>query len=237
MRKIDPERVEAKRRQILDAAIDCFARDGFHATSTAAICKAAGMSPGNLFHYFPTKAAIIEAIAQDDQREMAELFAKHADADDALAAIEEIALTLMELSSDPVYARICVETAAEATRNPDVAALFAANEAQVKGAHGRADQAGCRARADRREPEAGSRRDLATRAGGRGGRARRVRAGIQAARASRDAADDHSADVEAAVSGRARPGPDLRGTRPTGSHRHAFRRGRKKVLDYLSMSR
>ncbi|MBR8501953.1 TetR/AcrR family transcriptional regulator, partial [Burkholderia cenocepacia] len=87
MRKIDPERVEAKRRQILDAAIDCFARDGFHATSTAAICKAAGMSPGNLFHYFPTKAAIIEAIAQDDQREMAELFAKHADADDALAAI------------------------------------------------------------------------------------------------------------------------------------------------------
>ncbi|WP_230391141.1 TetR/AcrR family transcriptional regulator [Burkholderia cenocepacia] len=63
MRKIDPERVEAKRRQILDAAIDCFARDGFHATSTAAICKAAGMSPGNLFHYFPTKAAIIEAIA------------------------------------------------------------------------------------------------------------------------------------------------------------------------------
>ncbi|WP_321912165.1 TetR/AcrR family transcriptional regulator [Burkholderia cepacia] len=133
MRKIDPERVEAKRRQILDAAIDCFARDGFHATSTSAICKAAGMSPGNLFHYFPTKAAIIEAVAQDDQREMAELFARYADADDALAAIEEIALTLMELSSDPVYARICVETAAEATRNPDVAALFAANEAQVKG--------------------------------------------------------------------------------------------------------
>ncbi|AKM05246.1 TetR/AcrR family transcriptional regulator [Burkholderia pyrrocinia] len=133
MRKIDPERVEAKRRQILDAAIDCFARDGFHATSTAAICKAAGMSPGNLFHYFPTKAAIIEAVAQEDQREMAELFAQHAQADDALVAIEEIALALMELSSDPVYARISIETAAEATRNPEVAALFAANEAQVKG--------------------------------------------------------------------------------------------------------
>ncbi|MCA8161749.1 TetR/AcrR family transcriptional regulator [Burkholderia cepacia] len=200
MRKIDPERVEAKRRQILDAAIDCFARDGFHATSTAAICKAAGMSPGNLFHYFPTKASIIEAVAQDDQREMAELFARHADADDALAAIEEIALTLMELSSDPVYARICVETAAEATRNPDVAALFAANEAQVKGRMVALIKRGvAQGKIDASKPEARSCRDVAARARGRRGRARGVRAGVQAARAPGDVADDHSADVEAAV--------------------------------------
>ncbi|CAB3758003.1 hypothetical protein LMG29660_03308 [Burkholderia puraquae] len=91
------------------------------------------MSPGNLFHYFPTKAATIDAVAQEDQREMADRFARHADADNALTAIEEIALAWMESSSDPVYARISVETAAEATRNPDVAALFAVNEAQVKG--------------------------------------------------------------------------------------------------------
>ncbi|MBN3785942.1 TetR/AcrR family transcriptional regulator [Burkholderia sp. Ac-20353] len=133
MRKVDPEKVEAKRRQILDAAIECFTRTGFHGTSTAAICAAAGMSPGNLFHYFPTKASMIEAIAREDQRAMAELFAKWSDTEDAVTAIEEIALELMTLASDPVYARIGIEIAAEATRNPDVAALFAENEGQVKG--------------------------------------------------------------------------------------------------------
>ncbi|KVN40043.1 TetR family transcriptional regulator [Burkholderia pyrrocinia] len=133
MRKVDPEKVEAKRRQILDAAIECFARDGFHGTSTAAICAAAGMSPGNLFHYFPTKAAIIEAIAQEDRRESAELFAQWADADDVVAAIEALALEKMKAASEPLYARISIEIAAEASRNPDVAALFAENEAHEKG--------------------------------------------------------------------------------------------------------
>ncbi|MBN3821618.1 TetR/AcrR family transcriptional regulator [Paraburkholderia sp. Se-20369] len=133
MRKVDPEKVEAKRRQILDAAIECFARNGFHGTSTAAICAAAGMSPGNLFHYFPTKAAIIEAIAQEDRQESAELFAQWADADDVVAAIEAVALEKMKAASEPIYARISIEVAAEASRNPDVAALFAANEAHEKG--------------------------------------------------------------------------------------------------------
>lgn len=39
---------------------------------------------------------------------------------------------MMALSSDPLQARISIEVAAEATRNPQVGALFAANEAQVK---------------------------------------------------------------------------------------------------------
>jgi AcrR family transcriptional regulator len=131
MRKVDPEKVEAKRRRILDAAIECFARGGFHGTSTAEICAAADMSPGNLFHYFPSKAAIIEAIAQEDQREMAALFARHADAADALQAIADIAVEMMKLGSEPTYARISIEIAAEASRNPEIAALFAANEARV----------------------------------------------------------------------------------------------------------
>ena len=61
------EKQQRKRRQILDAAMHCFIEKGFHSTSTAEICKAAGMSPGNLFHYYPTKYAIIEAIAELDE--------------------------------------------------------------------------------------------------------------------------------------------------------------------------
>ncbi|WP_164076138.1 TetR/AcrR family transcriptional regulator, partial [Stenotrophomonas maltophilia] len=50
MRKVDPDKHEARRQQILKAAIACFTAKGFHRTSTAEICAEAGMSPGNLFH-------------------------------------------------------------------------------------------------------------------------------------------------------------------------------------------
>ncbi|AZC23852.1 MULTISPECIES: TetR/AcrR family transcriptional regulator [Pseudomonas] len=132
MRTADPYKAQHRRRQILGAAVECFARHGFHATSTAQICAAAGMSPGNLFHYFPSKAAIIAAIAEQEQDNMLRLFERWSAAEDALGAIEELALAMMALSSDPLQARISIEVAAEATRNPQVGALFAANEAQVK---------------------------------------------------------------------------------------------------------
>lgn len=132
MRKIDPEKQQAKRRQIVVAAVECFARRGFHATSTAEICVAAGMSPGNLFHYFDSKNAIIEAIALEDQREVAKFFAELPDTGDAITAIQQIAAAALEQATDPVYARISIEIAAEATRNPEITALFAINGTLVK---------------------------------------------------------------------------------------------------------
>lgn len=132
MRKVDPVKQQAKRRQILDAAVECFARSGFHATSTAQICAAAGMSPGNLFHYFDSKNAIIKAIALEDQQETAGFFASLPVDGNALHAIQDIAAAALEQACDPLYARISIEIAAEATRNPEIAALFAANEALVK---------------------------------------------------------------------------------------------------------
>ncbi|WP_406625317.1 TetR/AcrR family transcriptional regulator [Acidovorax sp. SDU_ACID1] len=132
MRKIDPEKQEAKRRHILDAAVACFARKGFHGTSTNEICAAAGMSPGNLFHYYPNKSALIAAIAEDDRNEMNARFARLADEDDAITAIENLAIELLEQSADPVYARISVEIAAETMSNSEIGSLFAENEARIK---------------------------------------------------------------------------------------------------------
>ena len=52
-----------RRDEILSAAQRLFARMGFHQTSMQQICAAAGMSPGNLYRYFPSKEAIIAGIA------------------------------------------------------------------------------------------------------------------------------------------------------------------------------
>lgn len=58
------ERYSAARRdQILSAARRCFARNGFHGTSMQQICVLAGLSPGAVYGYFPSKDDLVLAIA------------------------------------------------------------------------------------------------------------------------------------------------------------------------------
>jgi len=61
----NPELAERRRRQILDAALGCFRRRGFHQTTMQEICAEAEISAGALYRYFPSKAEIIAAIAED----------------------------------------------------------------------------------------------------------------------------------------------------------------------------
>lgn len=70
-------RVEKREQQvirILDAAKKCFVRAGFQGASMHQICAEAEMSPGALYRYFPSKEAIIGAIAEADRSEDAEIF-------------------------------------------------------------------------------------------------------------------------------------------------------------------
>ncbi|SFZ75730.1 TetR/AcrR family transcriptional regulator [Chitinimonas taiwanensis] len=129
MRKLDPDKHAARRGQILNAATQCFAERGFHQTSTAQICAAAGMSPGNLFHYFPSKDAIIEAIVLEDSAAMAARSAELAREDDLRAALRRMLDEALASLADPLYRRISMELMAEAVRNARLFALVAENEA------------------------------------------------------------------------------------------------------------
>jgi len=62
MRRVDWAKYDEKRQHILEAAEECFQRDGFRGASIGEICTAAHMSPGHLYHYFDSKEAIIEAL-------------------------------------------------------------------------------------------------------------------------------------------------------------------------------
>ncbi len=66
-----------KRRQILDAAIRVFARQGFHATRVSDIADEAGVAYGLVYHYFRSKDEVLN-----------ELFSQRWSL--LLAAIEEI---------------------------------------------------------------------------------------------------------------------------------------------------
>ena len=56
------ERRDATRKAILSAAKDLFGREGFAGTSVDDIAAAAGVAKGAVYHHFPTKEAVFEAV-------------------------------------------------------------------------------------------------------------------------------------------------------------------------------
>jgi AcrR family transcriptional regulator len=62
MPKVTEEHVEARKRQILSAALRCFARQGFHRTTMQDIFREADLSPGAVYSYFKGKDELIVAI-------------------------------------------------------------------------------------------------------------------------------------------------------------------------------
>jgi AcrR family transcriptional regulator len=56
------EQAEARRRAVVVAAQELFARDGFRATTIAAVARAAGVSAESVYKSFGTKAALAKAV-------------------------------------------------------------------------------------------------------------------------------------------------------------------------------
>ena len=52
------QRGKETRSRILQAAVECFAQNGYDSTGVAAICKRAGVTKGGFYHHFPSKQAI-----------------------------------------------------------------------------------------------------------------------------------------------------------------------------------
>jgi AcrR family transcriptional regulator len=63
MPKVSQKYLDDRRSEILDAAIVCFSRDGFHRTTMKDIVRESGLSPGAIYNYFRSKEEIIEANA------------------------------------------------------------------------------------------------------------------------------------------------------------------------------
>ena len=65
MPKVTKEHAEARRRQIMSAALHCFARDGFHRTTMQDIFREAELSPGAVYSYFESKDELIRSIIRE----------------------------------------------------------------------------------------------------------------------------------------------------------------------------
>ncbi|WP_328890259.1 TetR/AcrR family transcriptional regulator [Streptomyces sp. NBC_00316] len=63
MARVSQAHLDARRRQILDGAARCFARNGFHGTSMQDVLQEVGLSAGAVYRYFSGKDDLIAAIA------------------------------------------------------------------------------------------------------------------------------------------------------------------------------
>jgi TetR/AcrR family transcriptional repressor of uid operon len=126
---------EAERRQrILEAAEHAFVRHGFHATTMQHVADEVGTSAGNLYRYFPSKEAIVEGLCELDEARRAESFAAFADLmarnGDLTEAMRK-GLREHVFGKPPEKARLIVEIWAEVGRNPRVAEITRAIDADV----------------------------------------------------------------------------------------------------------
>lgn len=63
----------ARREHILETALRLFARHGFDGTSTKQIAQAAGIAEGLIFHYFPSKDELLNAVLETQHSFIGEL--------------------------------------------------------------------------------------------------------------------------------------------------------------------
>src|ERR1700688_3973607 len=109
--------------QILDAAVACFAKRGFHQASMHDISAEAGISVGLIYRYFENKDAVISAMADQHKQKIQKVLE---DAREAPSLIEslEILFTAHCCENEPrVTSAFVVDLFAEASRNPRVAEL------------------------------------------------------------------------------------------------------------------
>ena len=121
MPKVSPEHLEARRQQIIEAALECFARQGFHRTTMQDIVRETGLSLGAIYRYFKTKDEIIEAVSdQRHERERALIAAavKHGGLSAAFTQLGHDFLDSLGDARQRKQRRLGIQIWAEALRNP-----------------------------------------------------------------------------------------------------------------------
>lgn len=126
MPKVSKEYLASRRSEILDAALVCFSRDGFHRTTMQDIVRQSGLSPGAIYNYFKSKEEIVEAVASRRQVKEKRLITDAIEtgpADQALERLRNAFLDELDNSKERLRRRVSVQLWAEAQRDPNIRRL------------------------------------------------------------------------------------------------------------------
>jgi len=113
--KLDGRRAkgEARRREILQAAIELFARGGFNSVSLGDVAKRVGITQAGILHYYPSKAALLLAVLQEREDRNNEAIRRWQE--QGSSALESFVQILEENEKHPELVQLFVLLAAEST--------------------------------------------------------------------------------------------------------------------------
>ncbi|MFE5393685.1 TetR/AcrR family transcriptional regulator [Streptomyces sp. NPDC056568] len=133
MARVSQEHLDARRRQILDGAALCFARNGFHATSMQDVLKEVDLSAGAVYRYFSGKEQLIEAIVTDVMGVLRDVYERAALESPPPMPDELIAQTVAHMQRERpaltddgewLFPRLMIHAWTETQRNDELSALL-----------------------------------------------------------------------------------------------------------------
>ncbi|MGH2364230.1 MAG: TetR/AcrR family transcriptional regulator [Chloroflexota bacterium] len=140
---------ELRRGQILEAALRCFARTGFYATTMEDVAAEAGVSKGTPYLYFSTKAELYRALYEWwscglSERVEAAIEARSEEARRSPRRTLLAVLTAIgeHVAEAPDACRVLLEAMSQAQHLPGIAEATASSQAQTLGSLERLLEAG-----------------------------------------------------------------------------------------------
>lgn len=127
MPKVSEAHRHNRRRQILDAAIECFARRGFQRTSMEDIIRESNLSVGAIYSYFQSKDQIIESLADerhDREKQLIQQALAHKNWTECLHSLVKSFYESLEDPTERKERRLGIHLWAEALCNPKVLRLI-----------------------------------------------------------------------------------------------------------------
>jgi AcrR family transcriptional regulator len=110
---------DARSHEILASIRQAFAEKGFDGASMQDLARAAGMSVGNFYRYFPSKAAIVQAMCGYDLAEIQGEFAQIQTSDQPMICLRDRILT--HFSEESMKdGQLWAEITAAAIRKPEI---------------------------------------------------------------------------------------------------------------------
>lgn len=117
---LPPMLPDQRSAELLAAVRSAFAEKGFDGASMQDLARAAGISVGNFYRYFPSKAAIVEQLIAYDLHQMQQEFASVLNSADPLQSLRQKARVHMEQHQTCNDGQLWAEITAAALRKPEI---------------------------------------------------------------------------------------------------------------------
>lgn len=119
--------------EILESAARVFSEKGFDGASMQDLARTAGMSVGNFYRYFPSKAAIVSALIAQSLADMEQDFAEILELEDPISALRHKIAERIEEAKCKEEGKLWAEIKAASLRKPEIGAICCQMEDVIAG--------------------------------------------------------------------------------------------------------